>query len=228
MRFPTLLRYLTLLAVFAGMVLFGSAAAADDKDEGFIDLFNGRDFTGWKNVLDPKAKDADPAKTWSIQDGVIICTGKPYGFGYTEKSYKNYILRYDWRYKRPEGLKNEDDFKGNSGCLVHIHNPEQPVVGGVWPQCVEVQGMNYNHGMIIPLKTNADRVFDRVAKNKATKPVGEWNTTEITCKADGTILARINGTLVSIGLTGLTEGMIGFQSEGAEIHFRNIKLKQMK
>jgi len=26
----------------------------------------------------------------------------------------------------------------------------------------------------------------------------------------------------------LTEGLIGFQSEGAEIHFRNIKIKELK
>ena len=42
------------------------------------------------------------------------------------------------------------------------------------------------------------------------------------------ITAKINGTPVSSGKSDLTEGMIGFQSEGAEIHFRNIKIKQIK
>ncbi|MDO8544609.1 MAG: DUF1080 domain-containing protein [Opitutaceae bacterium] len=38
----------------------------------FRDLFNGRDLTGWVNVN--TAKD-----TWSVRDGMIICTGKPTG-----------------------------------------------------------------------------------------------------------------------------------------------------
>jgi hypothetical protein len=178
--------------------------------------------------LSPKAKDADPAKTWSVKDGIISCTGSPNGFFYTDKSYKDYVLLYDWQYRRPEGLTNDASFKGNSGCLVHIHNPEQPAVGGVWPQCVEVQGMNLNHGELYLLKTKGTKKYDRAAKDKATKPVGEWNTTEITCKADGSISAKINGTPVSSGRSDLMEGMIGFQSEGAEIHFRNIKIKQLK
>jgi hypothetical protein len=228
MRFTDLLRYLTLVVLLAGTALLGSAIAADAKDEGFTDFFNGKDFTGWNTFIDPKAKDADPAKTWTIKDGIIICTGHPYGFFYTDKSYKDYVIVYDWRYKRPEALTNENAFKGNSGCLVHIHNPEQPVTGGVWPQCVEVQGMNLNHGMLIFLKTKGKGQFDREAKNRATHPVGQWNTTEITCKGDGSITAKINGTQVSSGRSDLTEGMIGFQSEGAEIHFRNIKIKQIK
>jgi hypothetical protein len=228
MHVTRLLRFLTLAALLAGAALLGSATAAD-KEEGFTDLFNGKDLTGWKTFLDPKAKEADPAKTWTVTDGIIICTGRPNGFFYTDKSYKDYVLLYDWQYKRPEGLTREDDFKGNSGCLVHIHNPEQPAVGGVWPQCVEVQGMNYNHGMLIYLKAKGPKPkFDRAAKNKATHPVGQWNTTEITCKGDGSITAKINGTEVSSGRSDLTEGMIGFQSEGAEIHFRNIKIKEMK
>jgi hypothetical protein len=214
---------LAVAALLVGLAL--TSPAADDKD--FTPLFNGKDFTGWKFVL--QKKDADPKDTWSIKDGVIICTGKPNGFLYTDKSFSNYVLVYDWLYKRPADLKDDSKFLGNSGALMHIHDPEKGVVGGVWPQCVEVQGMNRNHGQLYFLKTKgSDPKYDQAAKDKATKPVGEWNTTEITCKPDGEISAKINGTPVSSGRSELKEGMIGFQSEGAEIHFRNIKIKQLK
>jgi hypothetical protein len=212
-------------AVLAAVIVtLTSAAAADKSDaEGFQPLFNGKDFTGWKFIL--TNKDADPTKTWSVKEGVVICTGRPNGYFYTDKSYKNYILRYDWRYARPSGLQDDSKFGGNSGALVHIHEPHK-----VWPQCVEVQGMNRDHGLLLGVSgvklTGAK--FDRDAKNKATKPVGEWNTTEIICKADGSIEAKINGTPVSSGKSPLTDGPIGFQSEGAEIHFRNIMLKDLK
>ena len=89
--------------------------------------------------------------------------------------------------------------------------------------------MNFNHGQLLFLgvKPTANK-FDRPARDKAVKPVGEWNTTEITCRADGSITAKINGTEVSSGKGELTEGPIGFQSEGAEIHFRDIKIKELK
>jgi hypothetical protein len=137
-------------------------------------------------------------------------------------------VRYDWRYKRPGDLKDDAKFGGNSGCLVHIHDPGTPAVGGVWPQCVEVQGMNRDHGRLLFLKTKGEGQWDKEAKDKATRPVGEWNTTEIVCQADGSITCKINGTPVSSGKSALTEGMIGFQSEGAEIHFRAIKIKERK
>jgi|SRR6516225_10520398 hypothetical protein len=209
---------LTLVAGLSASIL----AAGGQNAEGFKDLFNGKDLAGWKTQL---PAGADPAKTWSVQDGIIICTGKPNGYFYTDKSYKNYVLRYDWRYKRPADLQDESKFTGNSGCLVHIQEPHK-----VWPKCVEVQGMNRDHGLLIGVAgvKLAGAKFDRETKNKVTKAVGDWNTTEITCKADGTITAKINGTEVSSGKSDLVEGPIGFQSEGAEIHFRNIKIKEMK
>jgi hypothetical protein len=225
MRCTSLGRLLGCAALLAAFGL-GATAADDNKDkDGFTPLFNGKDFTGWKFAVQGGK---DPDKTWSVREGVIVCTGRPNGFFYTDKSYKDYVLRYDWRYKRPGNLTDDAKFGGNSGCLVHIHDPGTPAVGGVWPQCVEVQGMNRDHGKLLFLKTKGKGQWDKEAKDKATRPVGEWNTTEIVCQGDGSITCKINGTPVSSGKSDLTEGMIGFQSEGAEIHFRAIKIKERK
>jgi hypothetical protein len=226
MRWTTMTRWLPLALLAAGLTLPGPAPAKEEDKDGFKPIFNGKNFDGWKMVLADKG--ADPAKTWSIHKGVIICTGKPNGFLYTAKGFKNYVFRYDWRYRRPKDLKDDSKFLGNSGALIHIHNPTKPAVGGLWPQCVEVQGMNRDHGLLLFLKTKGKGKFDRKAKDKAVRKVGEWNTTEITCKGDGTILCNINGTKVSSGKSRLTEGQIGFQSEGAEIHFRKILIKQLE
>jgi hypothetical protein len=215
---------LPLAALLAGLAGLAHAPAAEDKD-GFTPLFNGKDFAGWKFQL---PGNADPTKTWSVKDEMIICTGHPEGFFYTEKSYKNYVMRYDWCYPRPKDLTDDSKFDGNSGALMHINKPTVGVIG-IWPNCVEVQGMNRDHGLLLFIpRAQGKGTFDREARNKAVKPVGEWNTTEILCKEDGTITAKINGTEVSTGKGELTDGMIGFQSEGAEIHFRNIQLKQNK
>jgi hypothetical protein len=58
----------------------------------------------------------------------------------------------------------------------------------------------------------------------AEKPPGEWNLYEINVTG-GNLELRVNGELVNqaSGLEVLS-GPIGLQSEGAEIHFRNIKV----
>ena len=200
------------LIVPAFLVLAGAAAAALAQNRpgqadaaGFTDLFNGTDLTGW-SVVPESAKPA-----FSVKDGVIVVSGKPNGYFHTDKSYKNYVLRYDWKFAKD----------GNSGLLVHITGGHK-----VWPKCVEVQGLQKDHGNIFAIggaKGNFKK--DAAAQKKAIK-IGEWNTTEVISK-DGALTAKINGIEVSSGKGELTEGQIGFQSEGTELHFKNIKIKVM-
>jgi hypothetical protein len=205
------------VALLAVLALTGTAAE-EKKDEGFKPLFNGKDLAGWKTFL--PNKDADPAKTWSVKDGVIDCVGLPNGYFYTEKSYKNYVIRYDWRYPKEQPEKSTF----NSGLLVHIQEPHK-----VWPKCVEAQGAYANHGQLYFLGVQGmGGKLDMDAFKKTIKPREEWQTTEAICGADGAITVKINGVEVTSGKSPLTEGFIGFQSEGAHIQFRNIVLKEMK
>jgi Domain of Unknown Function (DUF1080) len=206
-------------ALALGLVLVSSLAAADTG--GFTPLFNGKNMEGFKFFFDPKApKDSDPAKTWIVKDAAIICTGKPQAFFYTEKSYKNYVITYEWRY--PEGSAE----KSNSGCLVHIQEPLK-----IWPKCIEPQGRYYDHGKLFMMGLGKDEYkipkFDEATLKSVLKPMGQWSKTEITCSGDGKIVVKVNGKLISEGETVLTSGPIGFQSEGSEIHFRNMHIKQL-
>jgi len=222
MRLRLSLRLLGVCAVLAALPSL-SAVAEDKKaenEEGFVQLFNGKNLTGWQTFL--KEKDADPAKTWTVKDGVIHCTGKPYGYFYSDRSFKNYVIRYDWRYPKEQPEKTTL----NSGLLVHIQTPHK-----VWPMCIEAQGAYANHGQIYFVsgaKAIGKATNDNEARKKALKPKEEWHTTEMTCKADGSFVVKINGIEVSSGKSELTEGPIGFQSEGAAIEFRNIRIKEMK
>jgi hypothetical protein len=205
--------------LFVGMSSFPLAlpkqAGADDT--GFTRLFSGKDLTGFKTFLDPKSGTGDPANTWIVEDGVIKCTGKPNGYFYTDRSYSNYVLRYDWRY--PAGSPESS----NSGCLVHIQGPNQ-----IWPKAVEPQGRYADHGKLFFIKVKPiSQKFDAEALKGARKPMGEWNTTEVTCDSSGDVSVKVNGVPVSSGKTELTEGPIGWQSEGAEIYFRNIMIKKL-
>jgi hypothetical protein len=200
------------------LTLFLSLTASSAPKDEWTPLFNGKDLTGLKVQFKDTDKDADPAKTFTVKDGALIVSGKPTCYIFTDKSYQNYVLTYEWRF--PAGSKEES----NSGCLVHIQTPHK-----VMPKSVEPQGRYKDHGKLFFLGgLKGEGTFDEAAHKKALKPMGEWSTTEVTCKPDGTISVKLNGVPVASGKSELTSGPIGFQSEGWEVHFRNIKIKELK
>ena len=200
------------------------AHAGDDK--GFKPLFNGKDLAAWKVSLgpDPKRDTGDPKKAFVVKDGEIHVPGNPWGYFYTEKSYKNYVIRYSWTYPKDQPEKTTM----NSGLLLHIQEPHK-----VWPKTVEPQGRYKDHGKIYfpgwdkSEAAKNETTFDENAQKKTLKASHEWNTTEATVRADGTISVSINGVPVATGKTALTSGPIGFHSEGARIHFKDIKIKML-
>jgi hypothetical protein len=215
-----------LAAVLAALVL-GAGLGSHAGEAGWIKLFNGKDFTGWKIFLDPK-KNADPAKIFTVKDGVIHCQGTVNGYMITDKDYENYVLKVQWRWGEGKVGKGR-----NSGVFVHVVGPDK-----IWPKAVEAQLMADHAGdfwLVDNFKLTVDpkrqdpkvnRHYFRM-KDGVEKSLGEWNQYEITCKGD-TVKLVINGQAVNEG-TGaeLTKGKILLQSEGAEIHFREVLLKPL-
>jgi hypothetical protein len=211
-----MIRYVLCAAIVAAGAV--SPIHAGDKD--FKDLFNGKSLDGWKTNVFGK----DTGKTFTVEEDYIKVAGNPNGYFYTDKTYKNYIVKFDWRYKRPANLEDENKFGGNSGLLVHIQGH-----GKGWPNCLEVQGENRTHGSFIPIGKNVgltNAKFDKKTLDKVRNKVGEWNTTEVTIN-NGDVLVKVNGTRVGSAKFTLTEGPFGIQSEGAELHFKNIKIKTL-
>jgi hypothetical protein len=198
-------------------------SAQENTEEGWTALFNGKDFDGWQFHLGREGADNDG--TYTIQDGVVICSGKPSGYMYTEKSYGNYTLQFEFAFKRPDGLTDDSQFRGNSGCLIHVGEKNAL---GVWPRSIEVQGMHRQLGLILPIPRSlkCGRTFDNDARKEVIKPVGEFNAMEIEVNG-GDLVIKLNGTIVStVSDCESTEGPIGFQSEGAETHWKNIRIRE--
>lgn len=183
-------------------------------------LFNGRDLAGWDVVLQDNAPHDG---TFTVQDGVIHCTGQPTGFIRTTRDYNNYLLHVEWRWA---------DEPGNSGILVHAV-PED----NVWPRCVESQLMADNAGDIILIggSSAADYPADdsgqavRIPKREASSenPPGQWNQADVYCAGDS-VRTYVNGVLQNTAFqTDPASGRICLQSEGVPIEFRNITLKPL-
>ena len=99
----------------------------------FTTLFNGKDLSGWVNV------NCGP-ETWTVKDGIIVCTGIPTGVLRTEKMYENYVFEVEWQHTVE---------KGNAGLFVH--SDALPARGQPFTRAVEVQVMDTNHGDIFSI-----------------------------------------------------------------------------
>ena len=204
-----------------------SGFAADDNGKAVvpvarIDLFNGKDLTGWTFCM---RNNADPANTWSASNGLIKCTGKPNGYIRTEQSYGDYKLTAEWRFVKI-GPKAD-----NGGILVHMQLPDK-----VWPPCIQCQGKHGNVGDLFlmagaeskeHLGKDANTPLPKQGED-AEKPVGEWNTCALICGGNS-VKVYVNGRLMN-ETTGCTvsSGKIGFQSEGAPFEVRKVYIEPLK
>ena len=222
---------LSLLFAVAGMFLTSCSKSPTVAAETSTKLFDGKSLDGWSHVL--VGEGVKKEDVWSVKDGVLVCKGNPLGYLFTNESYQDFRLTFEWRWAPGTA-------PGNSGVLLRIAGKPATFM----PKCVEAQLKHENAGDVwgffgASVDGSADRIqevkdhkdlgnFKGVKKIKgAEKPPGEWNRYEITVSG-GNLELKVNGELVNQanGLEVLS-GPIGLQSEGAEIHFRNIKIMEL-
>ena len=151
-----------------------------------IELFNGTNLDGWTFCM---KNDSDPAKTWSVRDGVIHCTGLPYGYARTTQMYHDYKLTCIWRFVKVAPHRD------NSGIFVHIQPPDK-----VWATSVECQGLYQHQGDIYlqpgfgadghPIARKATLIPQMGPPNE--NPAGEWGTNTVICNGGTIGLFRIS------------------------------------
>lgn len=229
----------TTAAVLAAGLVVGQAekpeVAAESAlapEPGWVDLFNGKDLNGWIDV------NTSP-DTWSVKDGLLVCSGQPIGVMRSEKHYENFILVVEWRHMEPGG---------NSG--VFLWSDASPKEGNRLPKGMEVQMLELEWPNI---NRNADgtprdigyisgELFGaggmtaepdnpRGSRSQSwelrCKPAGEWNRYTIVA-VDGTVKLSINGKFVNgVREASVRKGYLCLESEGAEIHFRKVRIMEL-
>jgi len=213
-------------AVLALAVAAGAAPCAE-----FRDLFNGKDLTGWVNV------NTDP-DTWRVKDGVLICSGKPIGVMRTDRQYENFILHIEWMHMEPGG--NSGVFVWSNAVpgeknrlpngvevqMLELDWPKLHIRDGVMPPLAYVHGELFGVGGVKTVPDNP-RGTRSMSRENRCKGRGEWNTYDVVA-VDGVIKLAVNGKFVN-GISQSTQkkGYICLESEGAEIHFRNIRILEL-
>lgn len=211
-KLPVSLVLLVLSFTFSGLM------AAEKQAEfypGWVELFNGKDLTGWKTT-----------GNWIVKDGVVTLHPRPGEEGWkrydayltSEKTYRNFVLEVDFMFE-PEG---------NSGLFLRVGDLNDHVTYGMEIQILDTHHLekpgNHDCGGII--RATAPFV-------NAVKPAGEWNRYQVILK-DSTLVAFLNGQLIqALDLTTTQmknrsmEGYISFQDEAKVVSYKNIRIKEL-
>jgi hypothetical protein len=209
-------------------------------------LFDGKDLSHFDTFIKSTGLNSDPAHVFVVEKGVIHVSGKEMGYIITKQEYKNYYLRAEFKWGEGTFAPRAGQAR-DSGILYNIQGDNK-----VWPRSVEFQinegctgdfwmtdgaALTGKDGTRVTGPAGSALKIDRFNKgpwknvvgyrdpvNEVEKPHGEWNVVELV-NQDGHVKQYVNGKLANEGTAAFpVTGKILFQSEGAEVLFRRIKL----
>jgi HEAT repeat protein len=205
----------------------GDAAAPGfpetEKDEGFVPLFNRSDLGGWTG----------DTKGYATENGkIVIHPERGSGNLFTEKEYSDFVFRFEFKLTPAanNGVGIRAPLDGDAayeGMEIQVLEDGSPVYRDLQPY--QFHGSIYG---VVP------------AKRGILRPVGEWNTEEITAKGrrirvvvNGSVVvdadldqASAGGTIDHRDHPGLKRdrGHIGFLGHGSIVEFRNIRIRELE
>lgn len=206
--------------------------------EGFVAVFNGKDLSGWKGLMDPKKKldnpivrgklspeeqkvaqaeaDENMRKHWRVEDGALVFDGKGRSLA-TAKDYGDFEMYVDWKILP----------KGDSGIYLRGSPQVQ-----IWDTDLTNLGAQVGSGGLYNNKKNPDK-----PTAKADKPVGQWNSFWIKMVGEK-VWVKLNDQLVVDGVVLenywdrnqpiFPTGQIELQNHGNTLWFKNIYIKELK
>jgi len=193
-----------------------------EKSKGFVQLFNGKDMTGWTGNT----------QGYTAEDGkIVLHPERGSGNLYTVGEYGDFIFRFEFKLTpgANNGLAIRAPLSGDaaySGMELQILDNTAPKYKGLRPY--QFHGSIYG---VVP------------AKRGYLKPVGEWNSEEVIARGKK-ITVKLNGaTIVDADIDeastpktmdgrdhpGLKRdrGHIGFCGHGNYLEFRNLRIKSL-
>lgn len=193
-------------------------------EKGFVDLFNGKDLTGWTLV-------GGKGPGYVVENGTIVCPENGGGNLLTETEFSDFVLRVE--FKLTPG--------GNNGIGIRA-----PLAGDIAYSGMEIQVLDQDNekykGRLQPWQ-HTGSVYNVIpaADVKALKPVGEWNSYEITAKGPKIKIVLNGKTLVDGDLSQVkdpeilkkhpgiqrTSGRVGFLGHNTRVEFRNVRIRTL-
>jgi len=215
-----------LLEPIAAAVLEPEERDMDEKEIGFVSLFDGKTFDNWLN----------PTGRWSIRDECMVFSGEIESGGLERedhklmsvRQYEDFILRFEFKIGK----------RANSGVAIRA-----PLRGDAAFVAMEIQIIDNHYWRGLKSWQKHGSIYGVVAANTGhLKQPGQWNRQEILCQASR-IKVTLNGAvIVNVDLKGLpdetldgkrhpgvkcTKGHIGFLPHARSSEYRNVRIKEL-
>jgi hypothetical protein len=231
---------LTVLLTAAVSIAWLGAAPAPQTpqkpERGFTSLFDGKDFTGWVYGRRANGAENKSGKGYQIENGVIYSTKEDGGNLYTEMEYANFVFRFEFKLTE----------NANNGIGIRAPLEGDAAYVGMEIQVLDDSGSMYTN--LLPGQYHGSIYKVVAAKRGFQRPVGEWNSEEITANGRQ-ISVKLNGTAIvdanlddvkdeavlkehrdltkPEGSRGIANaaGHIGLLGHGAHVEFRNLRIK---
>jgi len=220
-------RNYTALVIMLWSVLYVNQTAAQE----FKPLFNGKDLSGWNTFLKIRGLNNDSSRVFTVDNGLLKITGEEFGYIVTKKTFTDFHLVVEFKWGEKKYPPRENAVRDNGICYYVVPTDK------VWPRSVECQIQEGDCGdfwLIDSVTAIVDGVQQGPTKNTRVikkrdneKPSGEWNRVEVIAR-NGKCTHIVNGVVVNEGENvSLRTGRILIQSEGAEIYYRKIEIKEL-
>jgi hypothetical protein len=228
-------RYFAVVA--AGFLAFAGISGVRAQEKDFVPLFNGKDLSGWVYGVRGGAENKT-GKGYQVENGVLFTTKEDGGNLFTEKEYADFVLRFEVKLTE----------NANNGIGIRAPLAGDAAYVGMEIQVLDDGGSQYTK--LLPTQYHGSVYQMFPAKRGFQKPVGEWNSEEITVKGrqitvtlngvkivdanlddvkDEAVLAKHRDLSRPEGSRGIanTKGHIGLLGHGARVEFRNIRVKEL-
>ncbi|MDR0757188.1 MAG: DUF1080 domain-containing protein [Tannerella sp.] len=206
------------------------------KEKGFVSIFNGKDLTGWKGLVEnpitrAKMKPAELAKKqvkadeqmrkdWAVENGLLTFVGSGYDNLCTEKLYGDFEMYVDWMLD-PAGPEPD--------AGIYLRGTPQVQI---WDTSRTNVGAQVGSGGLYNNQTHPNKPL-KVADNR----LGEWNTMYIKMTGDR-VTVKLNGETVvdDVILENYWDRkqpipaveQIELQAHGSKVYYRNLYVKELE
>ncbi len=207
---------LVLASALAPALIRAPAASvqADEKKEGWISLFNGKDLEGWTPKITGYAAGENYADTFRVEDGVLKVSYAKYpkfdgkfGHLFSKQKFSHYRLRVEYRFVGDQCPGGPGWALRNSGVMIHSQPVEAMRKEQEFPVSIEVQFLG-GDGKKERTTGNACTPGTHVVvggklikthtinSRSGTYPGDQWVSVEVEVHGDGVIKHIVNGETV--------------------------------
>jgi hypothetical protein len=197
------------------------------SNEGVVNIFDGKSLDGWTAYAESGRAIPLNQSGFEVRGNCIHLTGKrtAYWLAYKEE-YGDFDLHLECKLTE----------KANSGIFVRCPGPDLPSDKGFEVQILDTYGKE-------PNKTSCGSIYDVITPMRnMVSPPGEWNKVEVTCRGSYVIIFWNGFKIIDVDFNQLTQiiggwkmayvdkprnGLIGLQSHGSELWFRNITIRKL-